>query len=81
MQLVETYLKLQSSLPIKTRYQFFLARKKVFCAFCFDSFSLQEDTEELLKNEEVDPNTVARDSKGKKKKKYLGRIQYKVGWE
>ena len=45
-----------------------------------DFYSLQNlsDTEELLKNEEVDPTTVARDSKGKKKKKYLGRIQYKV---
>jgi len=39
------------------------------------------DTEELLKNEEVDPTTVARDSKGKKKKKYLGRIQYKVEYD
>ena len=45
------------------------------------SLQTHSDTEELLKNEEVDPTTVARDSKGKKKKKYLGRIQYKVHTE
>ena len=40
------------------------------------------DTEELLKNEETAENgnvtSSSRDGKGKKKKKYLGRIQYKA---
>ena len=41
------------------------------------------DTEELLKNEETasengNVTSSSRDGKGKKKKKYLGRIQYKA---
>merc|ERR1712223_531757 len=40
-----------------------------------------DDTEELIKNEEVDPSTVPKDAKGKKKKKYLGKILYKVEYD
>ncbi len=40
--------------------------------------SHQTDTDELLKHEEVEEGaTLGKD--GKKKKKYLGRISYKVG--
>lgn len=35
------------------------------------------DTDELLKNEEIEP-TIQQPSSNKKKKKYLGRINYKV---
>ena len=41
-------------------------------------FQAPDDIDGLIKNEEVDPSTVPTDSKGKKKKKYLGKILYRV---
>ena len=38
---------------------------------------IQSDTEELLKNEELEPD-IQQPSANKRKKKYLGRINYKV---
>ena len=39
---------------------------------------IQSDTDELLKNEELEP-AIQQPSANKRKKKYLGRINYKVG--
>ena len=41
-------------------------------------FQAPDDIDGLIKNEEVDPSTVPTDAKGRKKKKYLGKILYKV---
>jgi len=47
------------------------------CNNSFQQQELQSDTDELLKNEELEP-TIQQPSANKRKKKYLGRINYKV---